>query len=724
MRRPTTRNEEERVRYAMIGRARVLLALVAGGLTLICATTALGAALPDNRAYELVSPAAKSGGDILLYSGATRAATTGDALGFASVNGFADARSTPIETEYVAERTGQAGTSGWATHAITPPQQPVTFLGEFLNLGPSYVGDFSSDLSSGVFRAWTPLTDASNVADVLNLYVRKDLLTPGVGSYQLVTDCPACSAPLDPFAILQKPELAGASADFSHVIFESTLPLTPEATSGQPQLFEWDNGTLRLVGVLPDSGCGSPPCVADSSVPGQGTTTNVDHVISEDGSRIIFSTPSTGALYMRVDHTSTVQLNATERDAPDPTPAPATYWDASAGADRVFFTSAEALTNDAPINGDSKLYMYDTTADSSGHHLTFLSTDHEPSDDASTSDSVAGALGASRDGSYVYFLGGGQLVQGAPTEPLPGADDRLYVWHDGELRYIGALASDDQHLNLEVDWQLRPKESRVTPDGRHLLFLASTGVGLTGYDHGTCPIDNNTTTGKCRELYVYSFDTQHVECASCNPGGAPATAHAQDVVRDRTGNAVVTLHQNRVISDDGRWVYFSTQEALVPQDTNGKFDAYEYDTQTHTVHLLSSGTGSADSYAIESGASGRDAFIVTRDRLVGWDTDNSYDVYDLRVGGGFPEPPAPPPACGGDTCHGAASPAPSPAAAGSALFQGAGNVRAVKRHRAVRCKRGYVRKRVRGRLRCVRKRRRHHHRRAHRASQQHRGGGR
>lgn len=39
----------------------------------------------------------------------------------------------------------------------------------------------------------------------------------------------------------------------------------------------------------------------------------------------------------------------------------------------------------------------------------------------------------------------------------------------------------------------------VTPDGRHLLFIAEKGAGLGGYGHGNC------SGQSCRELYVYSL---------------------------------------------------------------------------------------------------------------------------------------------------------------------------------------------------------------------------
>src|SRR5205823_14171721 len=69
------------------------------------------------------------------------------------------------------------------------------------------------------------------------------------------------------------------------------------------------------------------------------------------------------------------------------------------------------------------------------------------------------------------------------------------------------------------------------------------------------------------------------------------------------------------------------------------------------VYLLSSGTSPDPSFYLDNDESGENVFFTTRAGLVEGDTDGSYDVYDARVGGGFPEP-APPPACAA-TCRSA-----------------------------------------------------------------------
>jgi hypothetical protein len=681
--------------------------------------------LPDNRGWEQVSPPDKHGGGVLIDSARVRAASTETpaepmAATFGSLNTFADVHGTGVSNDYMAIRTAQPGTNGWTTHGITPPQQPLTILGLFQFLEAQWQDEFSPDLSHGVISTWSPLTDAPNVKDVVNLYLRDDLRTAGNGVYQLLTDCTLCgNTPLPPIVSGgQIPRVAGASADFSHIIFESTQALAAGATAGASNLYEWVNGTLRLVAILPDSACGSPPCAAPSSTAGQdggvggGSLRHSPHTISPDGSRIFFTDLSagdgdhTGDLYVRIDGTSTVQINASERTdcadhqpcagTPEPdAPAPATFQTASTDGSRVFFTTSEQLT-DASIGGNIALYMYDADAPAS-HHLTLISADHEPADPPN---SVLGVMGASDDGHYVYFISAGQLVAGEPVFGGLG----LYEWHDGTISYIGELANlnqtNDTTANLLPDfWGLLPKVARVTPDGRHLLFQSSTGAGLTGYD-----------SNKHVELYLYSADSHTLQCASCRPDGSPADASTIEMTQAFNGAAGTSSHLSRPMTDDGSKVFFTTADALVPQDTNGKRDAYAFDAVAGTVHLLSKGTDSGDSYFMDASPSGSDVFFVTRQSLVGWDTDQSYDLYDARANGGVPDP-APESPCTGDGCHGSLSSGSPVAPAASQTLKSDGNVRSAVRpkRKSVKCRRGFVRKRVRGKARCVRVPKKHKH---------------
>jgi hypothetical protein len=671
--------------------------------------------LPDERGWEKISPTDKNGGDIISDSQRVRVASDGNAIDYPSLAAFAGAVGGGISTDYVSTRSS----SGWETHAITPPQEPLAIKAIIFVLQPQYVGSFSSDLTKGVFLAWSPVTSDPDVAKVPNLYLRTDLRMPGAGFYQLITACPLCQgtplpAPLGNSPGAGQPYFAGASADFGHVLFESQQSLTDDAPTGcdnhleDPNLcpenvYEWDHGTVRLVGILPDDACASPPCPAHGSRAGQGAsgTRYTPHVISADGSRIIFTVPGDPNVYMRINHTTTITVNRTERNPSDPGGTrPATYREASVDGSRVFFTTTEALTDDTPTNagGSAKLYVYDASKpDSDPHNLTFLSPDNEPAD--SSLGDAQSVIATSDDGHYVYFAAIGQLVAGHPR-----INRGLYVWHDGTTRFIAPIGQDVDILENSTDgnWFFNTRGSRATPDGSQLLFSTTEPRGPTGFDQ-TCTSQGN---GRCRQLYVYNYDKQRIACVSCNQDASHANTEAFSNERVNYGAAFTASALNHTMSDDGRRVFFSTADPLVPQDVNGKVDAYEYDVPSGTLHLISSGRDISDSFFVNSSAYGDDAFFVTRAQLTGVDVDKSFDLYDARVGGGFMEPPPPAPVCSGEACRSPQAGAPGAASAGSGQVTANGNVPNRKaQHKPKRCRRGYVRKRVRGKVKCVKKHR-------------------
>jgi hypothetical protein len=720
--------EDLGVRLAAVAAAIVVL------LGTFAASHAAGASPPDDRRYELVSPPNKRGGDVLVTSWRSQASSDGNVFRFAALSGFVDAHGVAVATDYISERStlAEPGTNGWTTHGIMAPQMGLSYSALIASQEPRYVGRLSEDLSAGIFYAWSPLTDDPSVQEVPNLYRRLDVHTPGIGTYTLVTRCPLCDAtgiPLPPFTesggslgVFQRPTLAATSPDFEHVLFESRQRLTSDAPSQPPScdyatfsiiffcrshLYEWDHGTVRLAGVLPDG------TAADLSIAGQGAgSTNIPlllrHVISDgaDGhSRIFFTQPtddagstldegappfiatsSGGKLFMRVDHAVTEQLNLSERTVDD-TYAPGSFLDASADGTRAFFMTAQALTDDAPADGHQKIYLYDATRPSSDpHNLTLVSGLAGPG-----SESAFGVIGASDDGRYLYFV----------------TEEGIYVWHDGAESRIGPkplAGAVFELLGAGANWGLRPNQSRVTPDGRHMLFSAISGEGLGGYDHGNC----STGIGDgCRELYVYSADTGTIRCASCNPSGAPATGMATvDFGLNLVGGTGIDPINNRALAADGSRVFFSSPDPLVAADTNGSYDAYEYDVASGRISLLSSGKSPEDSYFVNASTSGDDAFFLTRERLVGWDTDEAYDLYDARVRGGFTEPAPAPTPCEGEACHGLPQPGVGASVgAGSATFNGAGNLHETLRHAKRGCARGRVLRRVHRKRRCVRTKR-------------------
>lgn len=668
---------------------------------------ALGAEfLPDCRAWEMVSPPDKNGGGVTVESKQVHVATDGEAIAFGSLVGFADAKGSGIGFDYIAERDGVPGTNGWSTHAITPLMPPFTiFAGAFGGLGGNtsqFSAEFSPDLSRAIFRAWRPLEGTPNSARATNVYRLEGLRTPGGASATLMSDAYAPLPPLPPlFYLFAPPWPLAASSDVGHVLFESQLRLSEDAILGRPNIYESSGGIPRLASRIPagsastcdDAGGPGSACEAAfgaqaGPTPGQ-LREYTSHVISSDGSRVFFQTPTGGSggnLYLREDSTRTYQLNASEKETPESPAGDAKFWDASTDGSRAFFTTAEGLVQEDD-DGGQDLYMYEAEKPE-GERLTLIG--------GGLDGSAEGVIGISADGRYVYFFNN------------DGNAPRIYLWHDGQVALVGALNDEANFLRNTpaTTWFAPPihsKFSRLSADGRHLLFMATSDAGLkghggfAGYDHGHGDPERCSSTAfqDCVELYLYSADSGRLQCVSCTPSGAPGTSDAYDSVE---GNGVGfralnrTQHENQALSDDGRFAFFTTAEALVSEDSNGTWDAYVYDTQTEKPHLLSSGEDKDPSYFLDASPDGRDAFIATAQKLSSWDVDDAYDAYDARIGGGLPEPPPTPPACQGDACQPAprelSDPTPS-----SSSFKGPDNpAHARKRKRHAR-KRHHAKKR-------------------------------
>jgi hypothetical protein len=148
----------------------------------------------------------------------------------------------------------------------------------------------------------------------------------------------------------------------------------------------------------------------------------------------------------------------------------------------------------------------------------------------------------------------------------------------------------------------------------------------------------------------------------------------------------------RAITDEGNKVFFEAFEALVPQDTNGKADVYQWTKEgaagcstqnpayspanSGCLSLISTGESAADSRLVDATANGSDVYFATSQSLSPQDP-GLIDIYDARVNGGFPPPPGLPPACEGEACQGPLSP-PNDPTPSSSTYRGPGNEKPAK----------------------------------------------
>jgi hypothetical protein len=437
-----------------------------------------------------------------------------------------------------------------------------------------------------------------------------------------------------------------------------------------------------------------PGDASEHALPAQGPQLgfyqgNARHSISGDGSRVVFTAggaaESERHLYLR-EHANqpqspigpegeclvaadacTVQLDAGLSGSPQ-------FQTANAEVTRIFFTDGEAEDR------DRDLYEYNLES----AELVRLTVD------ASV---VGSVIGASEDGSRIYFSGNGALSPHAVTGNCRAGETEkggcnLYMMHyDGahwQAPQLIAVLSGVDGSDWASDSSGYPAlAARVSPNGRWLAFMSL--ARLTGYDN------RDSGSGE-PDSEVYEFDaaTSSLICVSCNPTGERPHGLRSEQIDTANGGIAgghvmpfppwvaanlpgwtpnitssVSTYQSRYLSDSGR-LFFNSSDVLAPKDSNDTEDVYEYEPQgvpageracspasqsgsvsfkparSHEVEgltvteeagcvgLISSGESANESAFLDADETGSEVFFLTSARLLPQDSDTSFDVYDAR----------------------------------------------------------------------------------------------
>jgi hypothetical protein len=646
--------------------------------------------LPDGRVYELVSQPDKRGALIepIGQEGVIQAAADGGAITYhvdapteAEPAGYAN------EVQVLSVRSG----GGWSTKDLAIAHNGAT--GKSEGVGEDY-RLFSEDLSRAVVQpagAYVPLSpEASEQTTYLRVNFpqgQEGAICPtaaqqsaGESCYlPLVTGAPGFAnvppgtvfgqlgnqggeiGPCPSHAAVCGPEFEGASADGSHVVL-STISIPVDLTSTHTPtgaLYDWSEGKLSLVSELPASEGG----VASYQPQLGAHNFNVRNAISRNGQRIIWEGASEQApnpneekhLYLsdtEPEHDETARLDVGLTGTPR-------FQAASADDSKVFFTDGFTL--------------YECNVVESGGKLTCVLTEIG-------GELQGGVIGASEDGSYVYFVADSVLAPGATQGTCqqgfsgPEASCSVYVRHDGVTALVATISGADS-----PDWgieatpiDLHQMTARVSPNGQWLAFMSQRS--LTGYDN----VDA-LSGQRDEEVFLYNDaapEGEKLHCASCNPteaqpegqeygeklklvGGSKVWTNETWLAANVPGWTPYALalarYQSRYLSDSGR-LFFNSHDSLVPQDDNKEWDVYELEpagvggctragvsfsaSAGGCLGLISSGTSASESAFLDASATGGrtvagaegggDVFFLTGEPLLRKDTDTGVDLYDAR----------------------------------------------------------------------------------------------
>lgn len=641
----------------------------------------------QGRTYELVSPVYKAGNRV---NGILGVAPNGETVLYSSGAAFSgEPANTGFLNYYIARRRAE-----WLTFPeAVPPER----------LAKPYGMDFSPTLDlSIVFGKAGPNEGTASDESQEYEYLRRDTRLPDEASLFELIYKPI--KPLEP-----EPQYSlgyrGANATMSHIVFEARLGtyILKEALGTNSNIYDLTDAGIKLIELNNKGQAIDKPCVPHI---GSGTgRTSEYHAISTDGEEIFFSVGvnasecgTTSQLFMRAGGTRTIEIsrptaagNCLEVPCPGASErAPAEFQGADEAGDRVFFTTREPLiTGDK--DGGNDIYLARIGCPGvegpacPAEQRAVMSLSQISS--GTTAAEVQGVVATAPDGSHAYFVARGVLGTEANSEgrlPVQGADN-LYAYDDAvqSVLFIGDLCSGSERSgnvedancpetvksgesgrNDERLWVEPTREAQVNEcggagegcqAGRYLIFTAFGRL-------------SRSDTDDVKDVYRYDDSTGQLERVSTGEEGASEDGNSSGfsaTLPSSTVRRTVTEEydlDSRAISDDGRHIIFTTSEALAPFAINGVANVYEWNETGAgggTVSLLSVGLADRPVEGVVTSSSSRDVFFMTTQGLSPEDTDDQADIYDARVEGGKPRPPASPEPCSGDACQGPLSnPAP------------------------------------------------------------------
>lgn len=262
----------------------------------------------------------------------------------------------------------------------------------------------------------------------------------------------------------------------------------------------------------------------------------------------------------------------------------------------ALFISEAANLVAGDTNDVADLFLYDAVADQ-------VERINLGSGGTQSNESISGAVAVTADGRWVFFTSNAlDLVPGAVLHPAQiylrdratGTTTLLIRGGDGlplsDSMYLADASEDGRYVLLSTAAALLPVDTNQAPDlyrldrntgDYHLVSVASDG-SAAGADwdaqlsaNGRYAVFSswagNLVAGDTNDnvdLFWRDLDQgRTVRIAENAPYGSPNSIGAPALPWGRNA-----------LSDDGRYVLFSTWQALLPADTNGLADGYRFDS--------------------------------------------------------------------------------------------------------------------------------------------------
>jgi hypothetical protein len=316
---------------------------------------------------------------------------------------------------------------------------------------------------------------------------------------------------------------------------------------------------------------------------------------------------------------------------------------------RIFFQTDEALVSADDDGGGADVY------ERSGGTTTLVTADRPLGDGLCLVDDNTyepcdmGLVGASDSGDHVLFMTAARL-----TSADQDSEGDLYE------RYAGTTFLVSTGQMRPGAYSGRPSEPGLSADGSRVFFV--TAESLAPSDTDSCP---GAPFG-CEDLYERAGGTTTL--LSTGPAASNASARVTDpafsldgsraffttdeslVSEDTDGRADIYMRSGGTttlvsqgsaggngpfpvgfrsdVSEDGSHVYFTTTEQLVSADSDSATDVYEW--VNGATRLVSTGPGGNGPAAVEllwASADGQRVFFTTTERLTPDDTDDLKDIY-------------------------------------------------------------------------------------------------